>query len=148
MHAHVCVYPINLQLMLSLLHNSATEQLEPGSGLQVPHSLRLASFVTRGGIQSRPAAHHSQHGHDAEHHSQMDQVESDAKTRQEEGDTDAEHGPRPGQEQQQGVMDGGEEEGRERQDEPEHRGGEAGVQRQRRQEKRRHSLTYRHRLKT
>lgn len=142
-HAHVCVDPINLQLMLSLLHNSATEQLEPGCGLQV-----AGSFVTGCGIHSRPVARHSQDGHDADHHSQMEQVESNAKARQEEGDTDAEHGPRPGQEQQQGVMDGGEEEGRERQDEPEHRGGEPRVQRQRRQEERRHSLTCRRRLKT
>lgn len=142
------VDPINLQLMLSLLHNSVTEQLEPASGLQVPRSLWLASFVTGSGVHSRPVARHFQDGHGAEHHSQMEQVESDAKTRQEEGDADAEHGPRPGQEQQQGVMDGGEEEGRERQDEPEHRGGEPGVQRQRRQEERRHSLTCRCRLKT
>lgn len=78
----------------------------------------------------------------------MEQVESNAKTRQEEGDTDAEHGPRPGQEQQQGVMDRGEEEGRERQDESEHHGGEPGVQRQRRQEERCHSLTCRRHLKT
>lgn len=76
----------------------------------------------------------------------MEQVEGDAEAREEEGGADADEGAGPGQEQQQGVMDGGEEEGREPQDQPEQRGGEPGVQRQGGQEEGRQRLAHRCRL--
>lgn len=99
-------------------------------------------------LASGPVARHGQNGHDGERHGQMEQVQSDTKAGQDEGDADAEKGPRPRQEQQQGVIDGGEEEIREGEGEPEQRGGEPGVQRQRRQEEIRRRLARSYRLKT
>lgn len=63
-------------------------------------------------------------------------------TRQKQGGADAGDTPGPGQEEQQGVIEGGEDESRNGQDEPEEHGGEPGVQRQRRQEDRHCGLTH------
>lgn len=63
-------------------------------------------------------------------------------TGQKQGDADAGETPGPGQEEQQGVIEGGEDESRDGHDEPEEHGGEPGVQRQRRQEDRHSCLTH------
>lgn len=132
-----------LQVKLSLLHIPATQKLEPGSGLWGPWSRPLAP-LTPG-----PVARGGPSGHGGHRHGQMEHVQGDAEARHQEGDADAEEGPRPRQEQQQQrVIGGGEEESREGQDEPEQGGGEPGVQRQRGQEEGRRRLTCRHCLKT
>lgn len=66
--------------------------------------------------------------------------------RQEQGGGDGSDAPGPGQQEQQGVVEGGEEESRERQHESEERGGEPGVQRQRGKEEGRCRLTNGHGL--
>lgn len=111
--------------------------------LHTPENEKLESAA---GWSSLPSLHHSQSEHGGERQGQMEQVEGDAEAREDEGGADAEEGAGPGQEQQQGVMDGGEEQGRQPQHQPEQRGGEPAVQGQGGQEEGRQRLAHRCRL--
>lgn len=81
-------------------------------------------------------------GHNPNHQNQVKQVQRYTETSQQQGGTDAGHAPRPGQEQQQGVMEGAEDESGDGQDESDQRGDQPGVQRQRRQEERHRCLAH------
>lgn len=84
-----------------------------------------------------------QNGHRPDHKGQVKEVNSHVEAAQQQGGADGEEAPRPGQEEQEGVVEAAQDEGRGGQDESDQRGGQPGVQRQRGHEERHDRLAHR-----
>lgn len=126
-----------LQQKSASLCNSTTKHPQSGFGVMHLQFLLLVKHSLIGGVAvSHFMSCERQNGHDADQQGQVDQVQGDMETRQQQGHGNTNDAPRPGEEEQQGVREGAEDQSRNGQDESEQRGAEPGVQRQRRQQER------------